>query len=171
MDRIVHPGERLRCGRRASAVLAALARAGEGRQTGAAAAPYISDKDAQKTQIAGGTKASARYRRLAMAEDDATQASAIGAQAVGPQAANEGATPTVTVYSKPDCHLCEQAMAVLGRLRLELSFTLRELDITAEEALHRAYFERIPVVALDGEELCEHHVSEALLRERLESRR
>ncbi len=41
----------------------------------------------------------------------------------------------------------------------------------ADDALHRAYFERIPVVALDGEELCDYFVDEALVRERLESRR
>ena len=77
----------------------------------------------------------------------------------------------VTVYSKPDCHLCEDAMAVLLRLRTELGFTLRELDISADEVLHRAYFERIPVVEVDGEELCEYIVEEAVVRERLESRR
>ena len=77
----------------------------------------------------------------------------------------------VTVYSKPDCHLCVEAMAALRRLQGEFGFELDERDITADERLHRAYFERIPVVALDGEELCEHHVDEALLRERLESRR
>jgi glutaredoxin len=78
---------------------------------------------------------------------------------------------TVTIYSKPDCHLCVDAMTVLARLRDELCFELLELDITAEDALHRAYFERIPVVVLDGEELCEHFVDEELVRERLESRR
>ena len=77
----------------------------------------------------------------------------------------------ITVYSKPDCHLCADAMAVLRRLQDELGFSLRERDIGADEALHRAYFDRIPVVALDGEELCEHFVDETLLRERLESRR
>jgi glutaredoxin len=77
----------------------------------------------------------------------------------------------ITVYSKPDCHLCAQAMTDLRRLQRELGFTLEERDITAEEELHRAYFERIPVVALDGEELCEYDVSETLVRERLESRR
>ncbi|HLH14586.1 MAG TPA: glutaredoxin family protein [Solirubrobacteraceae bacterium] len=80
-------------------------------------------------------------------------------------------TRSITVYSKPDCHLCAEAMAVLRRLQGELGFTLREQDITADEKLHRAYFERIPVVVLDGEELCEYHVAEALVRERLESRR
>lgn len=78
---------------------------------------------------------------------------------------------TVTVYSRPGCHLCQDAMAALESLRGELGFELRERDITADEQLHRAYFERIPVIALDGEELCEHFVDETLVRERLESRR
>jgi glutaredoxin len=76
----------------------------------------------------------------------------------------------ITVYSKPDCHLCADAMLTLRRLQDELGFALQELDITAEEALHRAYFERIPVIALNGQELCEYFVDEALVRERLESR-
>ena len=77
----------------------------------------------------------------------------------------------LTVYSKPDCHLCAEAMSVLRRLQAELGFVLRELDISADEALHRAYFERIPVVALDGEELFQYFVDEEVVRERLESRR
>jgi glutaredoxin len=81
------------------------------------------------------------------------------------------AAAKLVVYSKPDCHLCAEAIAVLHRLQRELDFTVQELDITAEEALHRAYFERIPVVVLDGEELCEFFVEETLVRERLESRR
>ena len=79
-------------------------------------------------------------------------------------------TATITVYSKPDCHLCADAMSILRGLQADLGFSLQELDITAEEALHRAYFERIPVIALEGEELCEYFVDEALVRERLESR-
>ncbi len=62
-------------------------------------------------------------------------------------------------------------MALLRTLQPELGFDLEELDITTDERLHRAYFERIPVVLLDGQELCEYFVEEALLRERLESRR
>jgi glutaredoxin len=77
---------------------------------------------------------------------------------------------SVVVYSKPDCHLCVDAMVALRRLQGELGFALAEHDITADEALHRAYFERIPVVTLDGHELCEYFVDEALVRERLESR-
>jgi glutaredoxin len=73
----------------------------------------------------------------------------------------------VTLYSKPDCHLCVEARAVLLRVRSMLAFELAELDITTDETLHRAYFERIPVVAVDGEELFEFFVDEDALRERL----
>lgn len=77
----------------------------------------------------------------------------------------------LTVYSRPGCHLCEEAMAELRGLQGELGFELCEVDITSDDALHRAYFERIPVIALDGEELFDHFVQEQVLRERLESRR
>ena len=73
----------------------------------------------------------------------------------------------VTVYTHADCHLCEDALTVLRGLQGECRFELREFDIRADDALHRAYFERVPVVALDGEELCEFVVDEALLRARL----
>jgi glutaredoxin len=75
----------------------------------------------------------------------------------------------VTLYSKPDCHLCVEARSALLRVRADLGFELSELDITADETLHRAYFERIPVVALDGEELFEYFVDERALRERLQT--
>jgi len=77
----------------------------------------------------------------------------------------------ITVYSQPDCHLCEEAVELLRGLQPELRFELSELDITADDGLHRAYLERIPVVLLDGEELCEYFVDESVVRERLESRR
>jgi len=77
---------------------------------------------------------------------------------------------TITVYSRPDCHLCAEAMQALRGLQRELGFTLQERDIDEDEALQRAYFERVPVIALDGEELSDYFIDESLLRERLESR-
>jgi hypothetical protein len=46
-------------------------------------------------------------------------------------------------------------------------FTLHEVDITADDDLHARYLERIPVVALDGEEVFEYVVDEAALEDRL----
>lgn len=73
----------------------------------------------------------------------------------------------LTLLGKPDCHLCDDARAALERLRGELEFALVERDITSSDELHRAYFERIPVVLFDGEELFEYFVDEAELRARL----
>jgi glutaredoxin len=75
----------------------------------------------------------------------------------------------LTLYGKPDCHLCVEAQSVLRELRSELEFELSEVDITTDEALHRAYFERIPVVALGDEELFEYFVEEDTLRQRLQT--
>jgi glutaredoxin len=75
----------------------------------------------------------------------------------------------VTLYSKPDCHLCAEARVALLKVQAELEFELSERDITTDETLHRAYFERIPVVALGGEELFEYFVDEGALKERLKA--
>ena len=74
---------------------------------------------------------------------------------------------TVVLYGRPGCHLCDDARTALLRLQAELPFALQERDIEADEALHRRYLERIPVVALDGEELFDHFVDEEELRRRL----
>jgi glutaredoxin len=79
------------------------------------------------------------------------------------------AVTLLTLYSTPDCHLCVEAREVLRRVQAELHFELLELDVTREEALHRAYFERIPVVVLGEEELFEYFVDEDALRRRLGS--
>ena len=80
-------------------------------------------------------------------------------------------TATVTVYSRADCHLCEQAMQTLRALQAELGFALEEVDIASDDELLRAYFERIPVICVDGEEVGEYVLDQTLVRERLESRR
>ncbi len=76
----------------------------------------------------------------------------------------------VTLYTKPDCHLCEQAREVLEQVRAEVPFELAVRDITLDEDLHRLYFERIPVVSVDGEQLFEYFVDAQRLWERLISR-
>jgi glutaredoxin len=75
--------------------------------------------------------------------------------------------PEVVLYGRPGCHLCEDARELLERVRAELPFTLVERDIERDDALLRAYLERIPVIALDGEELFDLFVDEAELRRRL----
>jgi glutaredoxin len=73
----------------------------------------------------------------------------------------------VTVYGRPGCHLCDDAVSVLERIRADAPFELRSVDIDQDPELLRAYLERIPVVALDGVELYDFEVDEADLRSRL----
>ena len=74
---------------------------------------------------------------------------------------------TVTIYGRPGCHLCDDALAVLERVRTDVPFDLRRVNIEDDDALLRAYLERIPVVALDGEDVYDYYVDEADLRSRL----
>ena len=75
--------------------------------------------------------------------------------------------PRVTLYGKPGCHLCDEARAVVDAVRAERPFELEEVDVSLDPALHREYGERIPVVAIDGEELFEYRVDPQELQERL----
>jgi len=75
--------------------------------------------------------------------------------------------PTVTLYGRPGCHLCDDARAALERIRADEPFDLRSVNIEDDDALLRAYLERIPVVAVDGEEVYDYYVDEADLRARL----
>ena len=52
-------------------------------------------------------------------------------------------------------------------MRAKAAFSLREVDITSDDELHRRYLERIPVVALGEEELFDFFVDEAALEVRL----
>ena len=66
----------------------------------------------------------------------------------------------LTLYGRPGCHLCDDARAVLRRV----GEPFEEIDIESDDALHAAYLERIPVVAVDGVERFEYFVDEAALR-------
>jgi hypothetical protein len=75
--------------------------------------------------------------------------------------------PTIDLYGRDGCHLCEDARARLVALQAELGFTINDIDIEADDDLHRRYLERIPVAVLDGEHLFDFFVDEAVLRDRL----
>jgi glutaredoxin len=55
----------------------------------------------------------------------------------------------VIVYSKPGCHLCEEALRLLQDLRDEFDLAIQEIDLTTDPALFKNYFEKIPVVIID----------------------
>ncbi len=73
----------------------------------------------------------------------------------------------VVLYGRDGCCLCQDAREVLERVRRRWDFELSERDIEQDEALHRAYLERIPVVTIDGVEAFELVIDEAELERRL----
>jgi thioredoxin-like negative regulator of GroEL len=76
--------------------------------------------------------------------------------------------PVVTLFGRPDCHLCDEArQAILGLRRAGLGFELHEVNIDEDPDLHRTHLERIPVVAVDGEEVSELRLDVDALRARI----
>jgi len=82
----------------------------------------------------------------------------------------DAAPAQVLVYSRPGCHLCEEAVTAIVALRADgYDFQLREVDIESDELLLRRMLERIPVVEVDGEPVSELVLDEAALRARLDT--
>ncbi len=54
------------------------------------------------------------------------------------------------MLSKPGCHLCDEARAVIETVCMELNETFDEIDITTDPALASEYAEQIPVTFVDG---------------------
>ena len=73
----------------------------------------------------------------------------------------------VVLYGREGCCLCDDARAILERVRAAHPFTLTEYDIESDERLLRTYLERIPVVAIDGVEVFDLFVDEFALVQRL----
>jgi glutaredoxin len=75
---------------------------------------------------------------------------------------------SVVLYAREGCCLCDDARAIVERVRNERPFAFEERDIDSDDALLRAYLERIPVVTIDGVEAFELFVDESELARRLD---
>jgi glutaredoxin len=56
----------------------------------------------------------------------------------------------ITLYSKPGCHLCEDARAEIEKIAASTGADWIEIDITGDDDLVDEYAEMIPVILLDG---------------------
>lgn len=61
-------------------------------------------------------------------------------------------TLQVTLYMKPACHLCEDALSALERLRARHPHVVQPIDISSDAGLLERYGERIPVLVVNGTE-------------------
>jgi glutaredoxin len=70
----------------------------------------------------------------------------------------------VTVFTKPGCHLCEEALAVVTRVSEDLDVGWDEVDISTDDELLAEWWEQIPVTFVDGVQHDYWRVDEARLR-------
>jgi glutaredoxin len=76
---------------------------------------------------------------------------------------------SLVLYTRAQCHLCEEAHAVLEHVRGELPFALEVIDVDGDAELAARYGLEVPVVLVDGKKWAKYHVDAAALRRRLRS--
>jgi glutaredoxin len=69
----------------------------------------------------------------------------------------------VTLYTQAGCGMCREAEAMLRRIAGRIQFEFSIVDIDADSAAQAKYWERIPVVVVDGEEVAAAPLNERRL--------
>ncbi len=73
----------------------------------------------------------------------------------------------VELYSKEECHLCEEARAVLEKVRRDIPFSLREIKLHPGDEHFEEYSMMVPVVHINGAQTFNFRVNEGILRAKL----
>ena len=73
----------------------------------------------------------------------------------------------VIIYSRPGCHLCDDAKASILSAGCNDLFTLEEINIESDPELLRKYKYDIPVIAIDGVETFIHRVTPREFKQRI----
>jgi hypothetical protein len=70
----------------------------------------------------------------------------------------------VVLLTRPDCHLCEDARAVVDRVTRDLGIGWRELSVADAPALGKQFAEELPVLFIGGVQRDFWSIDEARLR-------
>ncbi|MEX0707564.1 MAG: glutaredoxin family protein [Woeseia sp.] len=77
--------------------------------------------------------------------------------------------PSLIVYSRQGCHLCELMIeALLPMLRGRADLEIRDID--TRDDWREQYGERVPVLTLNGRTVCQYHLDTQALERMLDSR-
>lgn len=82
----------------------------------------------------------------------------------------------VTLISKPDCHLCDVAREVIESVAADLpddvaeTLDLDEQSILDDPGLHELWWEKIPVILVDGDLVGHWRIAPDRLREAILTR-
>jgi RNA binding exosome subunit len=87
----------------------------------------------------------------------------------------EAERPTLTVYARTYCHLCDDMIAALRNLQGRFAFEIKVVDVDSDAALEAQYGERVPVLTASvnkGErELCHYFLEQPVVTALLEEMR
>jgi len=70
----------------------------------------------------------------------------------------------VTIYSRPDCHLCDEMKAVVARVARSLPLAVEHVDISGNAELEEKYGGEVPVLIVDGRKAAKYRVTEDEIR-------
>jgi glutaredoxin len=74
----------------------------------------------------------------------------------------------VTLYTRPGCHLCEEAKAAIAPLLREFGALLREINIENDELLEARYGWDIPVLFIGARKAAKYRVDVEQFRRQLQ---
>ncbi len=75
--------------------------------------------------------------------------------------------PHVTLYTKPGCHLCEEARREMLAADCPDLYELTQVNIDADPALWERYRLDIPVITINGQEAFRHRLTAAEFKKAL----
>ena len=76
----------------------------------------------------------------------------------------------VTLYTRADCPLCDEARALLDTIAERFGFAIEAVDIDADPELRARYNYAVPVIAAGGEEVARAPIRAAALEAGLRER-
>ena len=77
---------------------------------------------------------------------------------------------SLTLYSRPGCHLCDEMKAVIDRVATTIALSLEEIDISSDADLEARYGLEIPVLLVDGKKAAKYRLTETELARILRAR-
>jgi len=73
----------------------------------------------------------------------------------------------VTIYSRPDCHLCDEAKVAIQAADCAGEYTLNQVNIEEDPTLLERYKNDIPVIIINGVEAFRHRLRSDEFRQRI----
>ena len=80
-----------------------------------------------------------------------------------------GRSVEITLFGRPDCHLCDEAADEITRAARKFPIVLRKVDIDKDPELVRMYSEQVPVVTINGRKWSKLRLDSARLHRKLAS--